>query len=183
MDEALRTEFDHLWSSNRPRQNQAFFTILELTGEPVDWAYEVWDEVVANLTHKDNHNRAIAAQILSSLAKSDPDRRLPAVFPALLAVTKDDRFVTARHALQSLWKVGTAGPAYRRIVLDGLEARYHECLHEKNTTLIRFDIIQSLRHVYDAVGDEAVRVKALALIELEEDPTYRKKYAGVWRGI
>jgi hypothetical protein len=47
--------------------------------------------------------------------------------------------------------------------------------------LIRFDIIQNLRNIYDEVGDETVRDKALALIELEEDDKYRKKYAKVWR--
>ena len=37
-------------------------------------------------------------------------------FDKLLAVTKDERFVTARHCLQSLWKVGAAGPEQRRTV-------------------------------------------------------------------
>src|SRR5215204_4947326 len=66
----------------------------------VDWAYEAWDEIVANLSHKDNHNTAIAAQILSNLAKSDPENRILKDFDKLLTVTKDERFVTARHGLQ-----------------------------------------------------------------------------------
>ena len=65
--------------------------------------------------------------------------------------------------------------------LDGLEARYNECITEKNSTLIRYDIVQSLRNLYDAVGDEAIREKALELIEMEDDLKYRKKYAGAWR--
>jgi hypothetical protein len=47
--------------------------------------------------------------------------------------------------------------------------------------LIRYDIIQGLRNLYDEVKDETVREKALALIESEEDMKYRKKYATVWR--
>ena len=50
--------------------------------------------------------------------------------------------------------------------------------------MIRYDIIQSLRNLYDAaaVKDEKIKEKALELIETEEDIKYRKKYASLWRG-
>jgi hypothetical protein len=181
MDETTQTQLKKLWSTDRALQNDAFFHILEVTNEPVGWAYVVWDELVANLTHKDNHNRAIAAQVLCNLAKSDPDNRMLKDFDALLAVTKDKRFVTARHTLQALWKVGAAGKDQQALLVAGLDGRFQECITEKNCTLIRYDIIQSLRHLYDAVQDEAIKTKALALIESEEDLKYRKKYARLWR--
>jgi len=52
---------------------------------------------------------------------------------------------------------------------------------EKNGTLIRYDILQSLRNVYDAVKDERIKEKALELIEREEDIKYRKKYTNLWK--
>ena len=56
----------------RPREaRQGLSRDHRLTSQPVDWADDVWEEVVANLTHKDNHNRAIAAQVLCNLARSD----------------------------------------------------------------------------------------------------------------
>lgn len=97
MDNTLQTHEDDLWSADREAQNAAFAHILKATDRPVDWAYEIWDDLLANLTHKDNHNRAIAAQILCSLAESDPKNRMLRDFDRLLAVTKDERFVTARH--------------------------------------------------------------------------------------
>ena len=109
MDKTTRTNLNDLWSEDRQLQNKAFLYILAVTDKPVDWAYAVWDELIRNLSHKDNHTRAIAAQVLCALAKSDPQYRLLKDFDALLAVTKDERFVTARHCLQSLWKVGVAG--------------------------------------------------------------------------
>ena len=181
MDSTTQTHLQNLWTTDRALQNEAFFYIQEQTSQPVDWAYEVWDDLISNLSHKDNHNRAIAAQILCSLAKSDPDKRILNDFPALLAVTKDERFVTARHCLQSLWKVGTAGAEQQAILMAGLAQRYDECVAEKNSTLIRFDIIQNMRNVYDATHDEAIKENALTLIEQEEDPKYRKKYAKVWK--
>ena len=175
-------DFGALWAADRDAQNAACRAFLAASDEPVRSPQNVWDEVVAQLGHKDNHNRAIAAQLLCNLAKSDPDQRMQAAFPALLAVTRDARFVTARHALQSLWKVGAASESGKALVLDGLERSFVECQSEKNCTLIRYDIMQSLRNVYDAVSGEPLKARALALIELEPDPRYRKKYAGVWKG-
>ena len=182
MDKITRTNVDNLWSEDRELQNKAFFYILEATNEPVDWAYEVWDEMVENLSHKDNHNRAIAAQVLCNLAKSDPKNRMLKDFDKLLAGAKDERFVTARHCLQALWKVGAAGKKQQKTLVDGLERRFKECITEKNGTLIRYDIIQGLRNLYDKVKDEKVKEKALELIETEEDTKYRKKYTSLWKG-
>ena len=84
MNKAIQTNLDNLWSADRELQNKAFTYILKATDKPVDWAYDAWDTVVANLKHKDNHNRAIAAQVLCNLAKSDPKGRILKDFDALL---------------------------------------------------------------------------------------------------
>ena len=182
MNETTRAYLNDLRSENRELQNKAFFYILEATDKPVDWAYDVWDEMVESLSHKDNHVRAIAAQVLCNLARSDPENRMLKDFEALLAVTKDKRFVTARHCMQSIWKVGAAGKKQKEKLVDGLAGRFKECVTEKNCTLIRYDIIQGFRNLYDdEVKDETVREKALELIETEDDLKYRKKYAGLWR--
>lgn len=177
----MKEQLSHLWSADRDLQNKAFLSILAVTEAPVDWAYEVWDEVVANLSHRDNHNRAIAAQVLCNLAKSDPQGRILHDFGALLAVTRDERFVTARHCLQALWKVGAAGPQQQALLMAGLEVRFRECSMEKNGTLIRYDILQGFKNLYEMTRDETVKEKALELIGIEEDPKYRKKYAGLWK--
>ena len=181
MDKTIRTQIDNIRSEDGDLQNKAFTYILKVTDKPVDWAYEVWGEMINGLTHKDNHVRAISAQVLSNLAKSDPKKRMLKDFDKLLTVTKDERFVTARHCLQSLWKVGVAGKKQQKIYMEGLERRFQECITEKNCTLIRYDILQSMRNVYDAVKDEKIRDKALELIETEEDLKYRKKYAMLWK--
>src|SRR4026208_437454 len=181
MDKNIRTQIENIRSEDGELQNKAFTYILDVTDKPVDWAYEVWDEMVDGLTHKDNHVRAISAQVLSNLAKSDPKNRMLKDFDKLLAVTKDDRFVTARHCMQSLWKVGVAGKKQQKIYMDGLEHRFKECITEKNCTLIRYDILQSMRNVYDAVNNQKIKDKALELIEIEADLKYRKKYATLWK--
>jgi hypothetical protein len=181
MDKLTRTHLDNIRSKDKELQNKAYLYILNVTDKPVDWAYDVWGEMMAGLTNSDNHVRAITAQVLCNLAKSDPKNRILKDFPALLEVTKDERFVTARHCMQALWKVGVAGKGQQKIYMDGLERRFKECIAEKNCTLIRYDILQSMRNVYDVVKDEKIKEKALELIETEEDLKYRKKYSTLWK--
>lgn len=181
MDRKTREHLNNLRSQERELQNQAFFYILEATEKPVDWAYEAWDELVQGLSHEDNHVRAISAQILCSLAKSDPENRMEKDFPTLMEVTKDERFVTARHCLQSIWRVGASSEKMQQTVVEALADRFKNCGNEKNCRLIRYDIMQGLRNLYDKVQDEKIKQQALELIELEEDPKYRKKYASVWK--
>ena|SRR5215207_1259150 len=180
MDDTTRNHLDNLRSEDRELQNKAYYYILEATEKPVDWAYEVWDGLVKDLRHKDNHVRAIAAQVLANLAKSDTKNRMKKDFPALLEVTKDEKFVTARHTLQSIWKVGVE-KKMQKTVVDGLADRFNNCATEKNCTLIRYDIIQDLRNLYNELKVEAIKKKALELIETEEDVKYRRKYASVWK--
>jgi hypothetical protein len=172
---------DNLRSPDPDQQNYAFQSLLKATDSPVDWAYEVWDDLLRTLADGDNRQRSIAAQVLSNLAKSDSQQRMLKDLSALLKVTKDERFVTARHCLQSLWKVGLAGEPQRKALLKGLAARFNECKVEKNCTLIRYDILVVLRRVFDLVNDEEIRLTAERLMATEKDLKYRKKYATVLR--
>jgi len=181
MNQVVETSLVDLRSQDKEAQNRAFQHLLPVTDKPVDWAYDVWDELVRNLGDKDNRRRAISAQVLCNLAKSDPEERMLKDLPSLVAVTKDEKFVTARHCMQSLWKVGIAGEAQRAMLLDGLTARFKECAAEKNCTLIRYDIIESFRKIYDETSDEKIRQRALDLIDTEDDLKYRKKYATLWK--
>jgi hypothetical protein len=68
MDKATRMDWGNLRSQDGETRYQAFMRLFETTKQPMDWAYEVWDKLIANLSHKDNHQRAIAAQLLSDMA-------------------------------------------------------------------------------------------------------------------
>lgn len=177
----LKASLADLHSADHDRQERAYYALMAAADETVGWAYSVWDDLLATLKTGDNRQRSVAAQVLSSLAKSDPDQRMLKDLPRLVAVTKDERFVTARHCLQSLWKVGVAGEAQRKALVKALQKRFKECGTEKNCTLIRYDILVCLRRIHDTVGDESLPATAAALMALEQDPKYRKKYATVWR--
>ena len=181
MDSAIRTYFANLEAKDKEVQYEAFTTIIASTKEEVDWAYEVWDQLKEWLTDSDNHRRSRAAQFLAGLAKSDPEKRILSDFPALWEVTKDPKFVTARHSLQSIWKVGLAGKEQKEMVINHIIDRFQNSADEKHYTLIRFDMIQGLKKLYDGLKDEEIKQIAMDLIETEEDIKYRKKYRTVWK--
>jgi hypothetical protein len=77
--------------------------------------------------------------------------------------------------------VAVVGKKQQKLYLDGMEKRFKECITEKNGHLIRYDILVSMRNVYNEVGDESIREKAQALIASEKDVKNQKKCAGVWK--
>lgn len=64
--------------------------------------------MLADLTDEDNHQKSRSAQYLANQAKSGPENRMLSDLPKFWEVTKDDKFVTARHSLQAIWKAGLA---------------------------------------------------------------------------
>ncbi|MBX3220980.1 MAG: hypothetical protein KF795_10720 [Labilithrix sp.] len=148
----------------------------------MSWAYDVWSTLVADLEHSDLHKRSFAAQMLARMAISDPDGRMLKDFRAVAAVMRDESFVVARHTLQSLWRVGLAGSAQTKLVLKALETRFHDCEGEKNASLVRTDIIKSLRHLSDATNDDGkIAKRAETLMNAEPDEKAQKKQRAAWR--
>ncbi|MEC5425776.1 hypothetical protein QGM71_20115 [Virgibacillus sp. C22-A2] len=181
MDSQMKKEFEKSKSKDKEERYEAYQTILKVTEQKVDWAYEVWDQLLEDLSHKDNHQRSRAAQYLANLAKSDPENKMLQDFPKLWEVTKDEKFVTARHSLQSIWKVGLAGTAQKEMVLEYMVHRFTYCTDEKNYTLIRSDILQNMRNLYNHLDDENIKNKAIELIEIVDDHKYKKKYINIWK--
>ncbi len=144
-EDSTRSHFGNIHSSDRTVQGEAYSALMEATLAPVEWAYEVWDELLEALSHKDNRKRSIAGQIFCNLSKSDPQGRMLGDFARVLAATKDEKFVTARHILQAIWRVGAVGKKHQTLVMDGLSERFRECSAEKNCTPIRYDILECLR--------------------------------------
>jgi HEAT repeat protein len=181
MDSKIKLEFDKSKSGDKTERYEAYHNILKITDQKVDWAYEIWDQLVEDLTHKDNHQRSRAAQYLANLAISDSEMRMMKDFSKLWEVTYDEKFVTARHSLQSIWKVGIAGTPQKEMVMDYMVQRFKKGTDEKNFTLIRNDILQNMRNLYDHFNEESIKQTALDLIDMVEDKKYTKKYIDIFK--
>jgi hypothetical protein len=176
MEMHLKELMDNLGSTDDSIRFTALQSIMELTKSQVDWVYDVWDDLFEKLDHENSYQRSIAIMLLCNLAKSDNEDRLADSLDLLLAHTKDDKFITSRQCIQCIWKVATTNKRNREQILAHLEWRYSECVKERHYNLIRQDIIQSLRHLYEEDHDDAIIARAQELIMEEQEDKYRKKY-------
>ncbi len=182
MTKALAKLMEDLGSTDDKTRFAALQSMLKATEGKVDWAYEAWDLLAAKLGHENSYQRSIGAMLLCNLAKSDSKARMKKDVDALLRLTADEKFITTRQCIQSLWKVAAANAALGRKVVDHLAKRFEECSAESHFNLIRQDIVDTLRKTYDQTGDEAAKRIALALIDKEADPKNRRKYLASWKG-
>ncbi len=183
MDKDLKDCFDNLGSSDDKIRLNALQILLKITEDKVDWVYDAWDDLLEKLDDENSYQRSIAIMLLCNLAKSDTENRLIASLNLLLAHTHDDKFITSRQCIQSIWKAAAASKQNREIVLDHLEKRFRECTEEKHYNLIRQDIIQSIGLLYEEEKDGALLNRAHELVQEEKEEKYRKKYEAVLKVI
>ena len=181
LPEQIQHLFDARASDDRTEAYDALVTLFAITEAPVPWAYDVWDELVEQLDHRDGHVRAFAAQLLARLALSDPEERILRDFPQLQALLYDERTVTARHTLQSIWRVGLAGDAQRERVMQALKTRFEDCTDLKHASMVRSDIIIALAALVQATESAPVQELAESLIASVDDPGLTKKLRAAWR--
>lgn len=182
MEKEILQLFSNLTERDHDIQYESYEELMKIMQEPVDWTYAVWEQLVQALTYKDGYARARAAQILCALAaKSDPEERVLEDFLKIWAVTYDERFATARNALQAIWKIGLAGQVQRDLVVSYLAKRFQTCLDEKHPSLIRYDIIVSFKKLYDQTNDSKLIAIAHRLIDEEHEVKHKKKYKAAIR--
>jgi len=180
MDSKIRQAVNNLDSKDDKIRMDALKNMLVLTEKPVDWAYEVWDKMLEKLDHPNSYQRTIGIKMLCSLANSDPENRMAESLDTILAHTKDEKFITSRQCLQSIWQAAGGGSTVNREkIIAHLASRYRECTTEKHYNLLRLDIIQSLCNLQQQQPDDSLLKLIQELIAEEEEPKYRKKYEGV----
>lgn len=179
MNNKVRESIDNLASTDDKIRLAALQTILNITENQVDWVYEVWNELIDKLSHENSYQRSIAILVLCNLAKSDAENRMEEVLPGLLTHTRDEKFITSRQCIQNIWKVAAINPNAKRTILDHLEKQFAGCAAEKHYNLIRQDIIQSIRCLYDFEPDERLLALATKMTQLEKEEKFRKKYAAI----
>ncbi|MEW4221678.1 hypothetical protein [Rossellomorea marisflavi] len=181
MKQSVQNHFQNLSCPSKQIQYEAYQSIMDIKKKPGDWAYEVWDELVNELSSPDPHARSRAAQFLARLSISDPEKRIIRDFSGIWAVTYDEKFVTARHALQEIWRIGLAGDKQFELVWSHMEERFKNCEGEKNFTLVRADLIQSVKSLSFYRNDDTRSLMVEEWIESIPDEKNRKKYWSIWR--
>ncbi len=176
MDLVVKENFNNLGSSDDKLRFISLQYILNITEEKVSWVYEVWDDLLLRLDDDNSYQRSIAIMVLCNLAKSDFQHRLDNSLDRLLAHTQDNKFITSRQCIQSIWKVALTGGKTGEKVIGHLERQFVDCVKDNHYNLIRQDIIQSMRCIYDVNKKADILARAGELVNKEKEEKYRKKY-------
>lgn len=176
MNRTIQKHIEDLDSTDDKIRMDALQSLLKITESNVGWVYDVWDHLLEKLEHENSYQRSIGIKMLCNLAKSDFENRLRASLDRLLAHTKDDKFITSRQCIQSIWKAAAANKPNREKVLQHLEKRFVECADEKHPNLLRQDIIQSMLSLHKVEKDDALLTRVQTLVAKEQEPKYRKQY-------
>ena len=175
MNKQIENFFSDLESKDDPKRLKALKAVLHATEAKVDWIYDKWDWLINKLNDENSFQRSISIMILCNLAVSDSKKKMSDILKAILSHTKDEKFITSRQTIQNIWKIAVAIPNLKTEIVGHLSKRFKECITEKHYNLIRQDIIQSMK----AMDDQAVYAQAMALVEKEQDPKYKKKIIAI----
>ena len=168
---------DNLTFHERDVQFNSIEELIKHVKEPVDWTYSVWEQLIKALTYKNALVRAQAVQILCALAAtSDPEERVLEDFQKIWAITYDEEMIVSLQSLQSIWQIGLAGQVQRDLVVSHLARRFHACTNEKQPTTIRYEVITSLKKLFDKTDDSMLLPILKNLINQEQDVSVQKKY-------
>ncbi len=159
MEIEVKQLFDNLASSDDKIRMAAFQEVMKITENKVNWIYDVWDDLVNRLNNPNSYQRSIAIMVLCNLAKSDWQNRMEGSLDGILAHTGDEKFITSRQCIQSVWKIALTNNSAKGVILDHLVKQFEECTAEKHYNLIRQDIIGSMRMISDHTGDEELHFK------------------------
>ncbi len=182
MNQEIKELFAKLYEKDDEIRYPAFLKACELTGQNVDWVYEVWDQLTGMLRDENSFQRNITIKLLCNLSRSDSEKRLVGLLPELLTHTKDEKFITSRQALQEVWKIAWFVPETAAAVTAHLKQRFLECGEEKHANLLRQDALQSLVTLAELSHDEGLMAEAKQLIESEPEEKNRKAYQALMKG-
>lgn len=156
-------------------RNKAFLLLIETVNKKVDWAYEVWDKLVDDLSSSNMELRLRAGQLLSYLAISDSEQRILEIFPEIWDITYDLDYESSLDLFQSTWKIGLAGAEQKNILFQAYEERFQETLKdsENNNELVRFYILKNLMKLYEQLQDKKTENLIQKLLYLESENRYK----------
>lgn len=168
--------FKSLQSKDDKIRYPAFLTLQKITEEKVDWIYDKWYYLVEKLSSDNSFQRSIGFILLANLSKSDTDHRIEGILEDLLKFTDDEKFITARQAIQNFWKIAITSATLQVKITKHLENAWAENIHLKtHANLIKQDIVSSLWNIYKITKNKEIENILNALIESETDDVFIKK--------
>ncbi len=122
----------------------AAFLTLKARSIAHDDVYPLWDTLAKKLHHENSYQRSIGVMLLSENVRWDTENRLDSILGQYMACFRDEKFITARQAIQSLQSWLSQRPDMYPVVLCELTSIPVEELPPTQRKLILLDILEVL---------------------------------------
>lgn len=142
--------------------------------------YPLWDTLAEKLNSGNSYQRSIGVMLLCENVRWDRENRLQAIWPRYAACFRDEKFITARQAIQSLKVWLAQRPDMHEAVYGALTAIQPASLPGTQRKLILADIIEALLLMRETAQDgkaAAYLMQALdsGLLDKKEREALRKR--------
>ncbi len=177
-----------LEEKNNDIRYAAFLTLQKRSMAHAD-VYPFWDALAQKLDHENSYQRSIGVMLLSENIRWDTSDRLDAVLPRYMACFRDEKFITARQAIQSLQSWLPQRPDLYPAIVEELTDIHVDQLPPTQRKLILLDIVNALLLIQEVtpMDDAAVYiVRALdggLLTKKEKDAVRKRMGSGVADGM
>jgi hypothetical protein len=171
--------FNDLSSKEDDKRFNALTTIMEITESKVEWFDQKYEELIDKINDVNSYQRSIGLMVLCNLAKSDRHNKLSIHVEEIVKHIKDEKFITSRQCIQSIWKLAVINNENKAKIAKALSKRFIECEDENHANLIRLDIIGSLKKMNDEKNDVKIQNRIDELIGMEKNDKNRKQYLKV----
>ena len=106
--------------------------------------YPFWDTLQKKLEHENSYQRSIGLMLLAENIRWDTENRLSTVLKQYMARFRDEKFITARQAIQSLLSWLPQRPEMIPAILGELASIPVDQLPPTQRKLILLDILQAM---------------------------------------
>ena len=121
------------------------FLLLQSHSKKSALVYRHWNELANKLKSDNSYQRSIGVMLLSENVKWDNERKFNVTIDSYLDCCMDEKFITARQAIQGLTKVLNASNSFDKKIKQHLSNLSLEKYKENQQKLLVKDITQTLK--------------------------------------
>jgi hypothetical protein len=121
------------------------FLLLQAHSKESALVYRYWNELANKLKSDNSYQRSIGVMLLSENVKWDNERKLNVTIDSYLDCCMDEKFITARQAIQGLTKILDTSDSYDKKVKQHLANLPLEKYKKNQQKLLVKDITQTLK--------------------------------------
>lgn len=122
------------------------FLLLQAKSKESPLVYKYWDELSMKLESDNSYQRSIGLMLLSENAQWDKEGKFNAAIDKYLSCCTDEKFITARQAIQGLTNILNATKLYDEKIKQHLTNLPLSKYKENQQKLLKKDVGNALKH-------------------------------------